>query len=317
MTNILGDGILEKLRLAVIYFIDSKRKPIGTGFFVSPRVAISAAHTFTESVKVGAMRTGYFGKPHVGKTCQLKVDLIDRENDFIIFAIQGKDAPQHLEPAPVRLDPGGECILVAYQLGIHDELKELGKEPSVGVFPGAITKAHERHFVYNAPSFAGDSGGAIILQEGQAIGMHIMTVNQALELQRFKSLDEDKATTSDIVQHIVTLNTRLEAAERATVEARREATEACLEATAAQTAAEMANNALAHTQTGSVVTAPDQFQRSPYNVEAPYNLNTKSGLLLYENAQEPLKVPFNGKALNIQAFLNSLLIDVQKYHLGY
>ena len=46
-----------------------------------------------------------------------------------------------------------------------------------------------------------------------------------------------------------------------------------------------------------------------------YNLNTKSGLLLYENAQEPLKVPFNGKAVNIQAFLNSLLIDVQKYHL--
>ena len=45
------------------------------------------------------------------------------------------------------------------------------------------------------------------------------------------------------------------------------------------------------------------------------DLNTKSGLLLYENAQEPLKVPFNGKALNIQAFLNSLLIDVQKYHL--
>ena len=42
---------------------------------------------------------------------------------------------------------------------------------------------------------------------------------------------------------------------------------------------------------------------------------TKSGLLLYENAQEPLKVPFNWKALNIQAFLNSLLIDVQKYHL--
>ena len=198
----MGDGVLEKLRLAVIYFVDSNRKPIGTGFFVSPRVAISAAHSFTESVMVGTIRTGYFGKPHVGKTCQLKVDLIDRENDFIIFAIQGKDAPQHLEPAPVRLDPGGECILVAYQLGIHDELKELGKEPSVGVFPGAITKAHERHFVYNAPSFAGDSGGAIILREGQVIGMHIMTVNQALELQRLKSLDEDKATTSDIVQHV-------------------------------------------------------------------------------------------------------------------
>ena len=193
---------MEKLRLAIIYFVDSNRKPIGTGFFVSPRVAISAAHTFTQSVKVGTKRTGYFGKPHAGRTCQLVVDLIDRENDFIIFAIQGENAPQYLEPAPVGLDPGDECILVAYQLGLHHELEELGKEPSVGVFKGEITKAHERHFVYSAPSFAGDSGGAIILRGGQASGMHIMTVNQALELQRLQSLDEDEATTRDIVQHV-------------------------------------------------------------------------------------------------------------------
>ena len=193
---------MEKLRLAIIYFVDSNQKPIGTGFFVSPRVAISAAHTFTQSVKVGTKRTGYFGKPHAGRTCQLVVDLIDRENDFIIFAIQGENAPQYLEPAPVGLDPGDECILVAYQLGLHHELEELGKEPSVGVFKGEITKAHERHFVYSAPSFAGDSGGAIILRGGQASGMHIMTVNQAHELQRLQSLDEDEATTGDIVQHV-------------------------------------------------------------------------------------------------------------------
>ena len=193
---------MEKLRLAVIYFVDSNRKPIGTGFFVGPRVAISAAHTFTESVKVGTKRTGYFGKPHVGRTCQLAVDLIDRENDFIIFAIHGEDAPEHLEPAPVGLDPGDECILVACQLGLHHELEWLRKEPSVGVFRGEITKAHERHFVYSAPSFAGDSGGAIILRGGQASGMHVMTVNQALELQRLKSLDEDEATTGDVVQHV-------------------------------------------------------------------------------------------------------------------
>jgi hypothetical protein len=65
-------------------------------------------------------------------------------------------------------------------------------------------QAHERHFVYSTPSFAGDSGGAIILslRGGQAMGMHIMTVNQALELHQLKSLDLDEATTGDIVQHV-------------------------------------------------------------------------------------------------------------------
>jgi hypothetical protein len=139
-------------------------------------------------VKVGTKRTGYFGKPHTGKTCKLVVDLIDWGNHFIIFAIEGEDAPKYLEPSPGDLEPGDKCILVAYQLGLHDELEELGKEPSVGVCQGTITKARERHFVYSAQSFAGDSGGAIILRGGQAFGMHIMTVNQAHELQRLTSL---------------------------------------------------------------------------------------------------------------------------------
>jgi hypothetical protein len=124
--------------MASISLISTKSQ-LAQVFVVGPRVAISAAHTFTKSVKVGTKRTGYFGKPHAGRTCKLVVDLIDRENDFIIFAIEGEDAPKYLEPAPVGLDPGDECILVAYQLGMHDELEELGKEPSVGVFLGAIT----------------------------------------------------------------------------------------------------------------------------------------------------------------------------------
>ena len=67
-TNILGDGVLETLRGAVFYVVDSNRKPIGTGFFVSPTLAVSATHTFPDSIKVGTKRTGYFGKPNSGKT---------------------------------------------------------------------------------------------------------------------------------------------------------------------------------------------------------------------------------------------------------
>ena len=104
------------------------------------------------------------------------------------------------------------------------------------------------------------------------------------------------------------LTTRLTAAEAT-------ATDACTEARDARAEATRATAALAHVNTGAALTNPAHFQRSPYNVNAPYNLNTKSGLLLYENAQEPLKVLFNGKAANIQAFLTSLLIDVEKFHL--
>lgn len=202
-TNVLGDGVLNKLRSALFYFVDGTRKPIGTGFFISPTVAVSAAHIFTESTKVGATRTVLFGKPLTGKTCKLRVNYIDRENDFIIFVIEHKEdqATEYLDIALESLDTGDQCILAAFQFGIHDEFPELGKEPSVGIFLGVVAKAHARHFAYSAPSFAGDSGGAIIFRNGKAVGMHVMTVNQAHELRRLKSLDEDP-NTGELIAHV-------------------------------------------------------------------------------------------------------------------
>ena len=135
-----------------------------------------------------------------------------------------------------------------------------------------------------------------------------------------KSAAELERDVSALTALITTLTTRLDTAEAATRVARTEAADAVREAAAARTDATDARNeaarataALAHVNTGAAITDPAHFQRSPYNVNAPYNLNTKSGLLLYENAQEPLKVLFNGKAANIQAFLTSLSIDVEKF----
>jgi hypothetical protein len=104
-TSILGHGVKEKLSLAVIYFVDGDQKPIGTGYFIAPKVAISAAHTFQKNEKklvtIGTMRTNYFGKPHHGKTCQLVVALIDWENDFVVFVLwEGAEkVAAYLEPA--------------------------------------------------------------------------------------------------------------------------------------------------------------------------------------------------------------------------
>ena len=64
----------------------------------------------------------------------------------------------------------------------------------------------------------------------------------------------------------------------------------------------------------SIIAAPTDFQHSPYAQPAPLvDLTSKSGLLLYTDAQEALKVPFNGKAANVQPFLNSLALEVKKY----
>ncbi|KAL3928537.1 MAG: hypothetical protein SGBAC_012609 [Bacillariaceae sp.] len=205
--NILGAETIEKLKSAVFYFVDKARKPIGTGFFVSPNIAISAAHTFTDSTNIGSQRTGYFGKPYSGKTCSLVVDFIDKPNDFVVFKIQegAEDSSEYLDSAVEIPEISDECFMVAYQIGIHEEVKEMGKELSVGAFQGTVVKTHGRHFVYSCPSFAGDSGGAIIFSGGQVFGMHIETVNQALERRRLGSLDEKAATTEELAQHVASV----------------------------------------------------------------------------------------------------------------
>ena len=103
-----------------------------------------------------------------------------------------------LDPSHISLAPGVSCVLVAFQIGLHDDLKDLDDKLSVGVFPASIAKAHDRHFVYLAPSFAGDSGGAIILRNGSASGIHIETVNQVRERLRVDSLKDDAQTGENI-----------------------------------------------------------------------------------------------------------------------
>ena len=55
-------------------------------------------------------------------------------------------------------------------------MKHLDDKLSIGVVPASIAKAHKCPFVYSVPLFAGNSVGAIILQNGRAIGIHTKTV---------------------------------------------------------------------------------------------------------------------------------------------
>ena len=102
------------------------------------------------------------------------LDYIDRENNFAVLVLDVNEGScgTFLNLSHVSLSSGITCILVAFQIDLHSNLKHLDDKLSIGVFPASIGKAHKRHFVYSAPLFAGNSGGAIILQNCCAIGIH-------------------------------------------------------------------------------------------------------------------------------------------------
>lgn len=193
--NILGEGVYDKLAASTVFFKDGEGNAIGTGFTFSGNRAMTAAHNFPDA-EIGSKVVGYFGKPQAGACCNFEVLSVDKELDYCVLKRDsGEEFAVWLElkgPGD-HIRPGQVCILAAFQIGLHRDLADLDPDHTIGVYQGNIVKTHARHFVYSCPSFAGDSGGAIVWQNGRVIGLHQETVNQALERKRQHEMDlEDR-----------------------------------------------------------------------------------------------------------------------------
>lgn len=207
--NILGAGVYEKLTNSVCFFQDQKGKPIGAGFAVSKKTVYSVSHNFVEPT-IGMEVTCYFGKPNEKIIRNLRIASVDTQLDYCRLEMVGNDSfLDFLETAPDPLKAGKQCILAAFQIGIQDDLQELDPSLSVGIFQGSIAKLYPRHFVYQCPTFAGDSGGAIVLKNGRVIGIHQETVIQARErIQYGEDLDTDsrlesvEASVDDLIKSV-------------------------------------------------------------------------------------------------------------------
>ena len=189
--NILGENVYERLTSAVCFFRDEEEKPIGAGFAVSETVVFSVEHNFFEPA-VGKEITCHFGKPNQHIIRRLVISKADSRLDYcVLHTVAGESPlPAFLEVSLSPLKPGKQCILAAFQIGIQNDLKDLDPDLSIGVFRGEISKLYPRHFVYQCPSFACDSGGAVVLKDGRVIGIHQETVNQARErIQHGVALD--------------------------------------------------------------------------------------------------------------------------------
>lgn len=207
--NVLGRGVYEKLTKAVCFFRDENSEAIGAGFAISETKVYSVSHNFVSPV-AGMEVTCHFGKPNQHVTRKLQIVGVDTRLDFCVLeTVGGERLLDFLAISTVPLEPGKQCILAAFQIGLQNDLKNLDPNLSVGIFEGVIAKLYPRHFVYQCPTFAGDSGGAIVLKDGQVIGIHQETVNQARErIERGEDLDTNsrlesvEASINDLIRSL-------------------------------------------------------------------------------------------------------------------
>lgn len=195
--NILGDGVLARLKASVFLLTDNNRQdgnPIGVGFCIGHnKKAVTARHNLPANVRLGSRIRGFFGPPHTGNSLTMEITYLSVPLDLIILTIEHATfAHQSLEIDPIGPEEGDECVLAAFQISLVQQLQpDVANAHAVGICRASIMRIHQRHLVYECPSFAGDSGGALIFSDGVVIGMHIETVNQALErLGRTNSISD-------------------------------------------------------------------------------------------------------------------------------
>jgi len=185
-----------------------KSRPIGTGFFVSPTVAVSAGHIFSEhmilakavvSAKLVPLVVG-FG-PSVGKAATLTLKL--RKNflvetvkvDLAVLDIVGASRPCHLKladqfPASI-LRP---VTLFSFAIEFHESVSEI--DLGISCFEGKVTHISKsrKYVAISADAFGGASGGAFVLNSSlEVLAMHLEHVNQAREYQGNVLVDRDDA----------------------------------------------------------------------------------------------------------------------------
>lgn len=130
-----------------------------------------------------------------GENCALTPKSVNQRLD-VAMLFSSEESPSFLNiGSMVNVGKNSKCLAVtSFSISMTNQLKEFPEE-SFTVAPPIMLKNSSHHLVYSSCLFSGDSGGAIIhTDDGNVIGMHLETVNEALEKMNIDSSTmEDRA----------------------------------------------------------------------------------------------------------------------------
>lgn len=189
---------LVKVKRSVFLLQDqSDPKPVGVGVFFAPRLAVTADHNLLETTREGSKVTATFGcdSPRYRETLELVVVHRCSASDFALL--------QAIHEQPACLAPytgltehllARNVALCCYQLEIAPELEPtFGTEPSLGTMRGTVVKLspHQNHLIVQSDSWPGDSGAAVIVSDGQLVGILTEGVNSLRDkIERLSTVEE-------------------------------------------------------------------------------------------------------------------------------
>ena len=173
----------------------------GVAFFISPTRALTVAHNLRIS-SGRHQRVATCVRCSDGVRLTFDVTHCDAALDFAVLELrQGQPPSQHFLTVPreTGVSPGERGVfLVTCNIRMAAEVPDVA---SLGVawHHARVVKLHTHNFLYDAPAFDGDTGGAIVVaRTGAVIGLHRELASAARERIEHKGGVGDRLNAAEL-----------------------------------------------------------------------------------------------------------------------
>lgn len=175
-------NVQDQVEKAVFVIVDEDNeelKGVGMGVFFSATLAVTCDHNLTAQHTVGNVVTLALKD----EKAEVVVVARDAELDFAILQ-SSKPRPVFIPPwngRPDALRGRYDLVLASYRLGIDEYQDVFKNQLGFAQVAGISLSAHRRHIMYSCPTYAGDSGAALLIKDGFLVGIHVETINALRE----------------------------------------------------------------------------------------------------------------------------------------
>ena len=159
-TVLRGDEIFEKYCHAVFVVFGEKYGNLsqGSGFFInSEGLAVSNYHNFEKATKIVVK---FYGSESLFEITKNDILAYSKNEDYIIFKVKGRYNTPYIPIANQRGKVGARIYTIGTPKGEENTLSD-----------GMISQYRQNYIQISAPIDHGSSGGALINEYGEAIGI--------------------------------------------------------------------------------------------------------------------------------------------------
>lgn len=182
-THTLSKASQTALNDGAMFYVKSSEDgdPVFCGFFVTPRVALTINHD--EMFKEFKIGQRVYAVSSAGTKLEFETISTNHHLDFTVLRLVSPAvSPSHFSlPTFPSLEPGVRLGVVTMGLGVS---RELGERHVCSQYSVNVTSSTDTFIMYDgASTWAGDSGAALLFEEGFVVGMHheVITAQPTLE----------------------------------------------------------------------------------------------------------------------------------------